>query len=292
MLVIISSYYVLKTKTDNNQEKSNVDSQVKNAFTNLPGSKPNTENVFKYDSENSNDNIEFKVDNAEFELKRKVNSIETELTVTIGTKVNFTKNYKYAVNSITKLEFGDHSIVVINYYSGGAHCCSVAIPYLIKKDGVYEGKELYLGNNDVFGEDNFFVKDNRLFALTVDDRFAYYEMSFVESGIMGFPSYYELSIQPFGFENINRSFSDIYENMYSQSQNESKSLINKDICNKDEVEKASSFGLLVRRYSLGYFAGRDREALKNELNIDWWCFTEKNIDKIENEIWKKLNNDK
>lgn len=251
--------------------------------------KPDIENMFDYSAENSNDHLTFKIDNVNFDLKRdEGDSFETLLTIEYSTKsAERIKNPGY-VTSVNKLKFNDNSLLLINYYTGGAHCCMVMVPYLITDGKVDEGSYLDLGNVDIFGGDDFFINGNRLFAQTYDDRFAYFESDYASSGSMFFPTFYELSLGPFGFVNRNDLFTDMYLKLYIQSQKDAEKLISQQNCNGDEISKYETFGSLVYRYSMGYFAKVDREKLKDELKNDWWCFSEKDLDKIENDIYQAL----
>ncbi|MDD4110565.1 MAG: hypothetical protein PHS54_03315 [Clostridia bacterium] len=250
--------------------------------------KPESEEIFGYDSETSNDHIVFDIGKFNFEFTRVKDSMDTNLVVKNGTKTVISKKYTNAVSSISKILFKEKNIILINYYSGGAHCCSLVIPYLIDGEKIIEGKGLDLGNIDIFNGESFFIKDGKLFTESVDDRFAYFEMDYADSGSMFFTTYYELLIDPLEFVNRNELFIDSYSKLYVNSQNDSKEKINKENCVKDEIEKYQVFASLVSRYTYGFLSGVNREKLKAELSNDWWCFPEKNLDKIESDIYKAL----
>lgn len=270
---------VIKEKPEQSQDLIN---------KNLPEEKPISEEIFDYDSENSNDYIVFNIGKFNFELKREKEIMETTLVVKNETKTLISKKYPNSVASISKILFKDKKIILINYYSGGAHCCSSVIPYLIENDAVIEGKYLDLGNIDIFNGDTFFIKDGGLFTTSIDDRFAYFEMDYASSGEMFFPSYYELTINPLEFINRNEMFLDTYLGLYSKSQIDIKNIINKESCAKDEFKRYSLFASLVLRYSYGFLSGVEREKLKSELSNDWWCFPEKDLNKTENDIFETL----
>lgn len=258
-----------------------------------PKEKPESEEIFNYDSETSNDYIVFKVGKFNFELKRIEDSMDTNLIVKNGSETVISKKYSNAVSSISKILFKNKDIVLINYYSGGAHCCSLVIPYVVDGEKIIEGKGLDLGNIDIFNGDTFFIKDDKLFTSSVDDRFAYFEMDYADSGSMFFTTYYELIIDPLEFVNKNELFVDSYSKLYIEAQKDSKEKINQENCSKDEIGKYQVFASLVSRYTYGFLSGVDREKLKTELSNDWWCFPEKDINKTESDIYQALKeNDK
>lgn len=291
-LVIIIIWFLqdkLNKKTTVNKPETSIDTIL---LENIPTEKANIETIFDYSSESSNDYLDFNIGKVNFNLKRNEDfPYETLLTVGDSTKSAVRKKNSGYVTSINKLLFNKYNLVLINYYTGGAHCCMVMVPYLVVDNEVSEGTYLYLGNIDVFDKGNFFIKDNKLFAQTYDDRFAYFESDFASSGSMFFPTFYELSFNSFGFINRNDLFVDLYSKLYLQSQKDAKKIINQQNCSKDEISKYEIFGSLVYRYSLGYFAGITREALKSELASDWWCFSEKDMNKIEGDIYKALTKD-
>lgn len=254
----------------------------------IPKEKPESEEIFDYNSETSNDHIVFNIGKFNFELKREKDLMDTTLIIKNGTKTLISNKYPNAVASISKILFKDKNIILINYYSGGAHCCSTVIPYLIDGEKVVEGTDLDLGNIDIFNGDTFFIKNDRLFTSSVDDRFAYFEMDYADSGSMFFESYYELSLDPLKFINRNELFIDLYSKLYLESQNDSKEKISKENCSKSEIEKYQTFASLVSRYTYGFLADTSREKLKAELSNDWWCFPEKDLNKTENDIFQAL----
>ena len=249
---------------------------------------PNSEEIFKYDSETDNDHIIFNIGNLDFEFKRIEDSMETDLVVKKGSETLFSKKYPDSVLSISKILFKDKNIVLVNYYSGGAHCCSLVIPYIVDNEKFIEGEGLDLGNIDIFNGDSFFIQDNKLFTSSVDDRFAYFEMDYADSGSMFFTTYYELMIDPLKFVNRNELFVDSYSKSYSKAQTDSREKVNKENCSKDEIGKYQVFASLVSRYTYGFLSGVDREKLKTELSNDWWCFPEKDLSKTENDIYQAL----
>ena len=268
--------------------ENKINKQLIPAKENTSYEKPITETIFEYNLENDNNKIKFSTENITFELTRKDDSMETNIVAKVGKNIVFSKEYGMSVNSIFKINFQENKLLLINFYTGGAHCCSVAVPYFMKDNKFVEGKGLYLGNVDIYSKDNFFIKDNRLFTNTYDDRFAYFETCYASSGSMFFPTYYELTMEPLEFVNRNELFVDEYLGFYKEAQQGAKEMITKDKCNQDEVNKEEIFGSIVYRYSMGYFAKSDRNKLKNELKKDWWCFSEKNFKKIEEDIYQAL----
>lgn len=250
--------------------------------------KPKSEEIFDYGSEASNDHIVFNIGKFDFEFNRVKDSMDTDLIVKNGTKKVISKKYPNAVSSISKILFKDKNIILVNYYSGGAHCCSLVIPYLIDGEKVIEGRGLDLGNIDIFNGDSLFIKDDKLFTLSTDDRFAYFEMDYADSGSMFFNSYYELSLEPLKFINRNELFVDYYNQLYIGVSKDLKEKITKENCAKDEITKQPILGNLVLKYTYGLLAGINRNSLKLEMSGDWWCFSEKNLDEIENKIYKSL----
>lgn len=250
--------------------------------------KPVSEEIFNYDSQTSNNHIIFDVGKFNFELKKERDSIETTLVVKNGTKTLISKKYPDMVVSISKILFKDKNIILINYYSGGAHCCSTVVPYLIDDEKVVEGTFLDLGNIEIFNGETFFIKNDRLFTSSVDDRFAYFKMDYADSGSMFFTTYFELTMEPLEFVNRNELFVDTYAKLYASAQTDSKEKINQENCAKDEMGKDQVFASVVSRYTYGFLSGVGRDKLKTELSNDWWCFPEKDINKTEDDIYQAL----
>lgn len=250
--------------------------------------KPESESIFDYSAENNNDHIIFNINKLNFEITRLKDSYESKFIVKNGNKIIFSKKYPYSVLNIFKINFKENNLFLINFYSGGAHCCSTVIPYLIDGEKVIEGAGLDLGNIDIFNGDTFFIKDDRLFTSSVDDRFAYFEMDYADSGSMFFTTYFELTIDPLEFVNRNELFVNSYSKLYLSSQADSREKINKENCSKDEIGKYQVFASLVSRYTYGFLSGVSRDKLKTELSNDWWCFPEKDINKTENDIYQAL----
>lgn len=284
--------FIVWFSINKNKEKIVVDNSINDKYNlvteNLTQEKLDSELIFNYTSETNNDQIIFTVDNLDFKFDRKEESMETTLVVEDGQKTIFSKKYPNSVSSVSKISFNNKDIVLVNYYSGGAHCCSSVIPYLIEDKIIVEGKYLDLGNIDIFNGDTFFIKDERLFTSSTDDRFAYFEMDYGSSGEMFFPSYYELTINPLEFVNRNELFVNMYSKLYSNSQLEVKKIINKENCATDEFKKYPLFASLVSRYTNGFLSGVERDKLKSELSNDWWCFPDKDLNKIENDIYETL----
>ncbi len=252
--------------------------------------KPKSEKIFDYGSEASNDHIVFNIGKFDFEFNRVKDLMDTKLVVKNGTKILISKKYPNAVSSIYKILFKDKNIILVNYYSGGAHCCYMVIPYLIDGEKVIEGTELDLGNIDIFFKvDPFFIKDDKLFVLSRDDRFAYFEMSYADSSnTMFFTSFHELSLEPLGFINRSELFVDHYKELYTGASKDLKEKITQENCAKDEITKQPIFGNLVLKHIYGLLAGINRNRLKLEMSGDWWCFPGKNLDEIEEKIYKSL----
>lgn len=254
----------------------------------LPKEKPQTEELFPYTAESDNQHIVLNIGKFNFEFNKSDDPYETSLVVKNGPKTMISKSYPDTVLNISKILFKDKILILVNYYSGGAHCCSIAIPYLLDGEKVTEGESLDLGNIDIFNGDTFFIKDGKLMTISTDDRFAYYEMSYADSGIMFYPSFYEFSLDTLEFINRDDLFTDLYSKYYSQSQSDTKLILTSENCAKDEVGKYPVFGELVSRYIFGFLAGTEREKLKTELASDWWCFKEKDLAQTEDSIYQKL----
>ena len=254
----------------------------------IPKETPATEKIFDYSAEVSNDHVQFMVGKLNFEFKKN-DSDETSLVVKNGVKTLLSKKYPDTVLSVFKIIFNNKNLILVNYYSGGAHCCSTVVPYLVDGEKITEGKGLDIGNIDMFSGDSFFIKDGKLMTQSYDDRFAYYEMDYADSGSMYFPSFYEFSLDTLKFTIRDDLFSDMYAKYYTKAQEKASTMLTKENCSKDEVGKYQTFGSLVSRYTFGYLSGVKREKLKSELATDWWCFKEKDLNKIENDIYQTLD---
>lgn len=293
LVLVIISIGVLFWKNNNKQPplpKNEEKSDINIILEMLPKQTPEVEKIFGYSLENANDNVKFSAGNITFEFKR-VDSYETSLKVRLHNSVILSNNYNGSVFDVYKIKWKEKEIILVNYFSGGAHCCTTAIPYLVNKDNIVEGQSMFLGNTGSLNKGSFFIKNNNLYIVNEDDRFSYFEMDYAtSSNTMRFPYFAELVIDPLEFVERNNLFSDIYKTLYKKSQLNAKKLVTKENCDgKKEFNTYEILGSLVYRYSLGYFSGISRENLKGELRTDWWCFPEKNFDTIENDIYQIIS---
>lgn len=272
----------------NNETKKTTNQDI--FFEELPKEIPETESIFNYSTEKTNDKINFKIGDLNFYFNR-FEDYKTSLTVSLSNKVIFSDSFDSYVSDIIKLKWKEKEIILVNYFSGGAHCCTTVIPYLVDNDKIIEGQSMFQGNTSSLNTGSFFIKDGKLFTFKSDDRFSYFEMDYAtSSNTMRLPYFAELKIDPLEFIESNKEFVYIYKKLYKNSQINTKKILTKEYCNQtEEYKKFEAFGNLVNRYSLGYFSQINREKLKNELKKDWWCFPEKDFNKIENEIYFKLS---
>jgi hypothetical protein len=189
----------------------------------------------------------------------------TGLTITDGEKELYNRQYdKFAPIGEFEIKTKDQTTRIFQIYTYGAHCCVSLVPVTVKNDKLFVGEPLDVKNTDIVDKSHFFVQDNNLYKVIFDDRFAYYDMSFVESKYMFFPLIYLIDEK--GFTPVPKQFKDYYEKLY-QSINSQIIKLNKYEIDSDARYPQENYIIAtsILRYSIGHLAGHNRENLKREL---------------------------
>ncbi len=106
-----------------------------------------------------------------------------------GQKV-FSSTPNYNVNELIAFTYNQNTYVVVDDYSGGAHCCDTDYLFRINpQNQVKLIKTLDMGNNSII-KSSLLFQNNTLYFVLGDDRFAYFHAPFAESYF--FSQYYKL----------------------------------------------------------------------------------------------------
>jgi len=162
-----------------------------------------------------------------------------------------------------RLETKSQVTHIIKIDSLGAHCCTSLIPITMKNDRFFVGKPLDLGNTNTAKKSDFFVRDNKLYIVVSDDRFAYYQMSFGESTNMFYPSIYLVDEK--GFSSASEQFGEYYEKLYISINRQMTKLDPYQIDFDDYYHQSNLISVSILRYAMGYLAGHSRQDLRHEL---------------------------
>lgn len=141
----------------------------------------------------------------------------------------------YAISDLLSFEYKNNKYIVLQEYSGGAHCCFRAFIFILDAENNLNLIEtLDLGNASI-SKDNLLYKDGKLYLLVDDDRFAYFYTPY--AGSYFFKKYYLIEGDKLIIKNSD--FKEKYINEAAGCKNELNSYFEK--LTKGEVSD-SSFG--------------------------------------------------
>ncbi len=170
----------------------------KKELTTRESVKEDTENKIKHYSmidigeivfSNLENPIERKIDTAVFKIyppnieKNKNAKLEV---YNKNEKIYTSETYNYS--NLIAFEYRDYKYIIINEYSGGAHCCSTAPIFVLDKDKDLKLIETLDLENTSISEKSLIEKNEKLYLAASDDRFAYFHVPY--AGSYFFMQYY------------------------------------------------------------------------------------------------------
>lgn len=207
----------------------------------------------------------------------------TDLKIEKAGKEIFSKTYEgFSPIGIYDIKTKSQNTKLLQLFTYGAHCCVSLVPITLKNNNLSVGEPLDEGNVDIIKKEYFFVQDDNLFKIVYDDRFSYYDLSFAESTMMFFPLIYQLDEK--GFTQAPQLFKDYYQKLYEGTKQELSTIDKYFIDWENDDHYNFLFAKQIYQYTLGYFAGINREVLKSNLTSPW-----PNIIFNEEEIFKYIS---
>lgn len=208
-------------------------------------------------------------------IQNKYSFVFSTSTGEVGLPQDILKIYKDNKEIKTYTEYSLIDLIKINHnntnyyrlveYTGGAHCCYVDHPFVIKDENIIFGAPVKFGNVGGLLNDNTFVKDNLLYFYAYDDRLSYFYSSFVDSAIMWFPRFYIFDHNTGNYLDVSDNFRGYYNDMAEEI----------DII-IEQIKEESSYNLtpndwlpwLVARSTYQLMAGQDEEEVKRKFMFD------------------------
>jgi hypothetical protein len=136
----------------------------------------------------------YKIDAAEFRVYPLISSTNNLTAgyfevLNNGKKV-FASDPDYSINELISFQYNANKYVVVDDYSGGAHCCNTDYLFRINSAGdVKLIKTFDMGNAGII-KDSLLLKGNQLYFVLGDDRFSYFHTPY--AGSYFFYQYYKL----------------------------------------------------------------------------------------------------
>jgi len=86
----------------------------------------------------------------------------------------------YMVSDLFAFQTNDGKYIIVNNYSGGAHCCSEGYVFFLSNGELKLIKKLFTGNASI-SKESLMSKDDNVYIKVFDDRFAYFYAPFAGS---------------------------------------------------------------------------------------------------------------
>jgi hypothetical protein len=162
---------------------------------------------------------------------------DTESFIKVTDARNEKNNKKIEVGKVTSvIETGvkDKKILLVNDWSGGAHCCTTILPLTFTKDTYVIGAPLRTA--DIFLEDTqYFMSGDNLYFIIPDARFAYFDMSYGSSTYMFPKRIFRFDINTSSFDQENTIGKEAYRALIAVYQKEIERIKKVESASTEEI---------------------------------------------------------
>ncbi len=176
------------------------------------------------------------------------------------------KIVNFGIENLLKLSFDDNDYYTVIEYTGGAHCCYINNPMVVRNKKLKIGEPMGFANVTGLSGDRVFNKDGHLYFYTYDDRFSYFYTSFAESGVMWYPKFFMFQTSTGNYVDMSAEFKPYYLWLANDIDGAIKSI---DARKEKDVTAQQRMPFAISKAVHRLVGGENKEVVKKDFEEDY-----------------------